>query len=336
MLIPMSASYPRHSRQSIADAKAQLTIHYLWRHFGFPGESKPSCHSPFREDRDASFSVNADGSLFHDFATGESGDAVDFFRHASGLSRKEACRKFIELAGGHFTTAPCAARPRPKTAARRPSFPPFRAGKAVDLKTLANLRNVSPDAVSLANVRGLLKFAMLKGANAWIITDAARVNAQGRRMDGQLWPDISAKAWTLPGSWASWPIGTKESRDFANMALVEGGPDLLAACHFILCERRENDCAPVAILGATQRIHADALPMFAGKRIRIFGHDDNEGREAVERWARQLETVGADVDAFSFAGLRQADESAVKDLNDCTFIHPDDFETERTLWNLLP
>ena len=70
------------------------------------------------------------------------------------------------------------------------------------------------------------------------------------------------------------------------------------------------------MLGASQRIHADALPMFAGKRVRIFGHDDEAGRGAVERWAVQLATVGADVDAFTFAGLVQTDGQPVKDLND--------------------
>ncbi len=39
--------------------------------------------------------------------------------------------------------------------------------------------------------------------------------------------------------------------------------------------------SPVAMLGASQRIHADALPMFTGKRVRIFGHDDDAGRA---RW----------------------------------------------------
>ncbi len=70
------------------------------------------------------------------------------------------------------------------------------------------------------------------------------------------------------------------------------------------------------MLGASQRIHADALPMFAGKRVRIFGHDDDAGRGAVERWAAQLSLVGADVDAFRFAGLQQIGGKPVKDLND--------------------
>ena len=40
------------------------------------------------------------------------------------------------------------------------------------------------------------------------------------------------------------------------------------------------------------------------------------GRAAVERWGRQLFLMGANVDAFSFAGLVQADGRPVKDLND--------------------
>jgi hypothetical protein len=114
------------------------------------------------------------------------------------------------------------------------------------------------------------------------------------------------------------------------------GPDLLAACHFIMCEDREADCAPVAMLGASQRIHAQALTLFAGKRIRIFGHDDDDGRRAVGNWAGQLEDVGANVDAFTFGGLRKMDGSPIKDLNDATSIHADHFEAERTLWNLMP
>ena len=41
--------------------------------------------------------------------------------------------------------------------------------------------------------RGLLRFAGWKDAPAWIVTDAARVNAQARRMDGKPWPGIAAK-----------------------------------------------------------------------------------------------------------------------------------------------
>ena len=133
-------------------------------------------------------------------------------------------------------------------------------------------------------------------------------------MDGQTWEHISAKAWTLPGSWAAWPIGIHEAQGFPAIALCEGGPDFLAAHSLAIWE--QASCAPVAILGSTQRIHADALPLFTNKRVRIFGHADNPGRLAVERWAAQLASVDADVDAFNFDGLVRADGQPVNDLND--------------------
>ena len=163
------------------------------------------------------------------------------------------------------------------------------------------------------------------------------MNAQARRMDGGTWEHLegSPKSWTLRGSWASWPIGANESQPFQNIALCEGSADLLAACHFIHCKDRA-DVAPVAMLGASQRIHADALPLFAGKRIRIYPHVDKAGMEAAKRWADQLEAVGAEVDALSFDGLRKDDGSLVGDLNDSVMVCADDFEDVRELWGMLP
>jgi len=337
----MKASYTCNSGQStLANAKARLNIHALWRHFGFDGEPKASCHSPFRDDIKPSFSVNADGTLWNDFATGEAGDAVDFFQRASGLSQKDACRKFIELAGGHFTPTPRTAWPQRADNKPKPVFPDFSTGMAADFKQLAGLRNIGCEGLEFASERGLLWFATLKDCPAWIVTDSARVNAQARRMDGQGWnhlPDCP-KAYTLPGAWASWPIGITETQPFRAIALCEGGPDFLAAHYLALWEqathhaKRDVQCAPVAMLGASQRIHPDALPLFTGKRVRIFGHDDEAGRGAVERWAGQLASIGADVDAFSFAGLQQMNGKPVKDLNDALLMDTASFaQAERML-----
>ena len=326
----MMTLYPSPSgRSTLADAKARLNIFALWRHFGYAGEPKANCRSPFRDDTKPSFSVNADGTLWNDFATGESGNAVDFFQRASGLPKGEACRKFIELAGGRFASAPQIARQQSPGSGMKPEakpkpvFPDFRQGTAADFAQLASLRKIGREGVDWAGERGLLCFATLKGFPAWIVTDGARVNAQARRMDGLPWEHIGGKkAWTLPGAWASWPLGIGEAQPFPAIALCEGGPDLLAGHYLALWEqathptRRDARCVPVAMLGTSLRINPDALPLFAGKRIRIFGHDDDAGRGAVERWAAQLASVAGDVDAFTFAGLRRVDGEPVKDLND--------------------
>jgi len=119
------------------------------------------------------------------------------------------------------------------------------------------------------------------------------------------------------------------------MALVEGGPDLLAAFHFAHCEGRQDHVAPVAMLGASLSIPGDALSCFVGKRVRIFPHLDDAGQDAAARWEGQLVAAGAVVDCFALTSIRKADGSAVTDLNDLSSIHEDDFEDDRTVWNLF-
>lgn len=324
---------------SILDAKARLRVPALWRHFGFSHEPGKSCCCPWRDDSNASFSVSSDGRIWHDFATAEGGDAVDFLQRATGLNKAAACRKFVELAAvsmaSSLATPTRLNTPAPKA---KPTFPPMESVRNDDMRRLSALRNIARGGLWLAHRRGLLRFATLREHRVWIVTDPERLNAQARRLDGGRWEHLDGqpKAWTLPGSWGAWSVGAKAARDFSTVALCEGGPDLLAAFHFIDCERRAADCAAVAVLGASNPIHRDALPCFAGKRVRIFGHDDEAGRAAVDRWAREIEGVGADVDAFDFSGLTKTDGSPVTDLNDLTTINPDDFEKDRQVWNLLP
>jgi hypothetical protein len=312
---------------TIEDAKQRLSIPSLWARLELPGSPKTACRSPFREDKHGSFSVSKDGRLFNDFATGEAGDAVDFLRLATGLSPEAAFTKFLEMAGGGVAIAALPKRehtPKETQPRQKPVFPTFERGTEAELHALADLRVVSFGACWLARAVGLLHFATWKGEPAWIVTDRERLNAQARRMDGQPWEAIGAKAQTLPGSWASWPLGIRTGANYPAFLLVEGGPDLLAALHHIHERDAETLAFPIAMLGASQRIHEDALPILAGKRVRIFPHTDAAGTKAAERWAAQLATVGADVDCFSFAGLRKADGSPVGDLNDATQIHPED------------
>jgi hypothetical protein len=67
-----------------------------------------------------------------------------------------------------------------------------------------------------------------------------------------------------------------------------------------------------------------ALPLMAGKSIRIIPHVDDSGGRGAKRWAQQLMDVGCDVTGFNLECLRKSDGSKVKDLNDCADIHSDD------------
>jgi hypothetical protein len=59
----------------------------------------------------------------------------------------------------------------------------------------------------------------------------------------------------------------------------------------------------VAMFGSSNQIHDDALPLFKGKSVRIFPHNDADmtGMNAAIRWRRELLKVGASaVDFFDF------------------------------------
>jgi hypothetical protein len=188
---------------------------------------------------------------------------------------------------------------------------------------------LGPEAVGILADRGLLFCCDSDEGRAWVVTDATRRNAQVRRMDGVPWVRIGAKAWTLPGSEAGWPVGLREALPFPAIALVEGGPDMLAAVHLAWCAGCEDEVAPVAMLGGANRIPDDALALFAGKRVRIFGHADEPGQAAAARWASQLAEVGCDVDGYSLGGLLQSSGAAVDDVCDFAHVDPDQWEILR-------
>ena len=94
------------------DAKAKLRIPELWALLHLPGTPAKSCHVPWREDKNPSGSVYADGLRFHDHATDEDFDAPAFLARVRNLSNADGCREFITLSGVTATLAPAADGPR--------------------------------------------------------------------------------------------------------------------------------------------------------------------------------------------------------------------------------
>jgi hypothetical protein len=330
-------------RSDIEQAKEKLRIPGVWSHLGLAGKPSKSCRCPWREDKKPSLSVFQDGRAWNDFATGEGGDAIDFFAKATGLERGSATRQFIELAGLATSIVPV-------TVARQidgPKLPDdFRRLTRAEGQQLAKLRRLSLDALSTADSLGLLRFGKVHGVPSWILTDSRQLCIEARTMSGKPFPAVGKlperKAHTIAGSKKSWPIGAavlgRRELQFTKVMLVEGGPDLLAAIHF-LHERGNYHTLPVALLGreaGKNGIHPEALPLFAGKHVRIYPHCDPDGGgdRSAKLLAEQLIHAGAtNVDGFSFANLRRSDGKRVTDLNDAVLIAP---ERELELQELLP
>ncbi len=314
----------------IEQAKDRVTIYDIARTYYPAWKPTKSCKSPFREDKNPSFSVYDNGKRYKDFATGEKGDVIDFLARAANLSRKEAFKRFVELAGiSTHQQAP------------KGKWPEFTRGTSKDIQVLASLRNLTPEAAQLAQDRGLLWFTTVKDQNelarAWVLCERDRNCALVRRMDGKVWKHLSGgpKSKTLAGSVASWPIGLTEAKDFPAIALVEGGPDFLAAFHFIWEEEMENIVAPVLLSSASVNIHNEALPLFSGKRVRIFPHMDSAGYEAAIKWEHQLQPICNSVECFDLSDLIKTNGDKIKDLNDLTLMSADLWELDRETHRLM-
>jgi hypothetical protein len=306
--------------------KARYPITRAWRDLGLRGVPGRCVPSPFREDRNPSFSIwrPPDGTeRFKDHGTNESGDVLDFVRLARGCDTKGAI-EFIERQLG-------IARPqRPPAPVNKAAsrIPPLRRGTDAELRELSERRGFSIEALKLAEQQGFLFFAELWGLSTWCVTDQRRQLHEFRRVDGAKWPAYGRlperKAHCI-GTGKAWPIGTVESRPFPKIAWVEGPPDFLAAHHFLLAEGKTHAVAPVGVLGASnQRLAPEALAQFRSKQVLLFPHLDVAGRKAARTWAQQLKDAGVGrVTAFDLSGLVLVDGTAGKDLCDLLRIDPD-------------
>lgn len=323
---------------AIRVAKARLPLPSLLARLDLATHAKASSCCPFHEDRSPSFSVwhGTHGWRWKCHAGCGEGDEIDFLERHWQLSRADAIRRYCAMAGQSSEPATPAAPPRTNPErSTSPQLPPDATPSTeADWRALAALRHLSPFAPAKAAELGTLFFGTVCGFRCWIITDERRLCAEARRMDGAPFPPVGSlaarKAHTLKGSVKSWPVGLAVRgytvADFRAVLAVEGGPDYLAALDFTLADKA--DCLPIAFLGAgtASEIHADALPLLRGLRVRFYPHHEarGAGNKAVSKWAQQFAAIGANLDAFSFEGLRKDDGSPVKDLNDCTRIHTED------------
>lgn len=311
---------------SIDELKARLTVSDVWRMLQLPGEPGKSCASPFRPDKKPSFSVFDDGRRFRDHATGEGGDVLDFIAVALKCGSAEAIQWAREHCGGAVPSRAAGAHERPKEAKPKPP-PKLRPGTDAELEDLSERRGFAIETLRDAQARGLLAFADVWRRVAWCVRDPGGRIMEGRRLDGELWeafgemPARKCHAW---GHGKTWPVNLDAAAKLPNVALCEGGPDLLAALEIVRHEGKAESVGVVAMLGAANtRFDAEALPFFRGKHIRIFCHADEAGWKAAKAWARALVDAGASrVDAFDLSGLVRLDGQPGKDLADLLNIAP--------------
>lgn len=342
----------RSTALNISEAKARLPLPELMSKLGMDAIAKRSAKCPFHEDSNASFGIFPKGSDWYwkCHAGCGGGDEITFLEKIYSESQKSAIQRFKDLASDRPVNEAVSSvktlfegdKPSEPRSVAYPSD--MRAPTREQIQEIAALRNLSEEPVAWLAHAGVLHVGTVSGFPSWILTDARRLCAEARRIDGAYYPDQAGlskrKAHTLRGSTKSWPVGLGISRPdlikhFQCFLLVEGGPDLIAALHFALLFHRA--ALPITILGAGAgtAIHSEALALLAGKRVRIYPHDDpgGQGQEAASKWVAQLQRAGCNVDAFDFSDLRKACGAPVKDVNDLSELHSDDLDV---LEELIP
>jgi len=238
-----------------------------------------------RPDRNPSCEIYRD--TIRDRSTGESFDVISIFAIANKITNEEAFKRLAAELPDH------APKPLPKD---RKLQTPALTYSSEDAHALASRRGLSPISAELAGAfLGTLGFAEVLGFRCWILTDGANRIAEARRLDGEPFPPLGSldkrKSHTLRGSSKSWPVGMKPPKvkripDNLPVVLVEGGPDYLAACDLLGVVDR--DFLPVAMLGAGQSIHPEALQFFKGRKVTILAHPDEAGIKASRNWFSQI------------------------------------------------
>jgi hypothetical protein len=309
---------------TIQEAKAKLNIPAVAKQVFPHWRPAISCVSPFREDRTPSFSVYDHGQQWKDHATGDHGDAVDFLVKALDLSADEAIRRFIEMAGGGYRVQPQRPKlaPLPKPTKedtddkrrKRAAWPAMELPTEEEKEAIAKLRRLPVEGPEWAAIDATLRVATVDGARCWIIRSICGKNAQARRLDGQPFEDGSLrlqpiKAKTLAGSIATLPVGNYHDTRWPAVALVEGGPDVLAAYASLYRLGLLDAVAVCGMLGASMRPPFGAVATMKGRRVRVFAHNDNAGQKAADAWARLIHNVGGTVDIWT-------PEQEGADLND--------------------
>ena len=153
------------------------------------------CLCPLHREKTPSFMIFADQGRFHCFGCGRNGNVIDLHAALKGVSGMEA---LCDLAGIEYHGAKRAGSTRqteeknntaqsqsgnaesydpfkdPEKAQKRQGWPVFEKPTSAEIETIATLRGLSPEGVTLAAERALLFTADSQEGCAWIITDSRR------------------------------------------------------------------------------------------------------------------------------------------------------------------
>jgi len=195
------------------------------------------------------------------------------------------------------------ARPRPKPEPPKkrvkPVCPSLRRAEPGEVDVIAEQRGLPWQVVEALTEREIVKVGRKWGGQCWFYCDSTGWNIRARRLSGAAFSH--AKAMTLRGAWAAWPIGLDRVSGVRSVLLVEGEGDGASAWAAIWAADAWTEWCVCVMAGSAMSIPVECLSLFAGKFVRILPHvgdGTRAGELGAVRWAEQLESIGAQVDIY--------------------------------------
>lgn len=290
-----------------AEARQRYTVFDAWRMLHLPGEPKPACRSPFRNDNTPSFSIHHEGRAWTDHATGKGGDVIEFVRQAFGGSNYRAVRDWfgerlgIDLHDHYPVTPP----PKGTTVQEPPKSIQWPSGPDDGDQALwiefSRKKGFTFPAVWVMVKAGILRFVRVDGVQCFVVTDDDHRAAEIRRMDGL--PFGASKAFRLRGVDKRWLPGAamiRTAKQDTAVLVCEGATDLLAAFDLYTRYRKaggQTTWCPVAILGAScKAIALECANLIRGRRVRMVPDADHAGDQMCDHWTEVFRRLGCTVD----------------------------------------
>lgn len=311
----------------------EISIFDVASKFGVRLEGKAKLyHSPFRKDEHPSFSIYGGGRFFKDLATGDKGNVITFLARLKNISTKEAYKilvsefdngslKGFERARNSYAYLEVQNSPQGQNTTPKETINAPEKFLWVDelAETISKHYSLSVEALKYAFDVGCFGFGHARQTgNVWFVGDNRRLAFQIRRMDGGMWKFAKgeSKAWTLKHSDCSYPIGLENAKNKEMLFLCEGSTDFLACFHFAHKAKLLEKIAPLAMLGAKQRIGLDYLREFQNKDVVLIPDNDIAGELASSTWGHQLARFAKSIRVLHIPKFKMASGAFTKDLCD--------------------
>ncbi len=318
MQLDLPVSYDIH------EIKVRLAIPQAWTQLALPGESAPSCRSPFRPDKSPSFSVYDNGRRWKDHSTGDGGDVIDFICTALCVEKREGIQRAAEMAGLLPTSgdglqrAGLIHRPRKPTGItlremlvqrekeqQRWKWPSLRNLSDAEIQSICRLRHVRPLAVETLAGRGRMWATNYRGDECYAFKYGTFL--QLRRLDGEDWIIKGEKIKTQNplGCEGSWVEAGSGFGCPSHPVLISEGPISVLEMQEALMRAdditgRVHRCTLIAAVSAARNCSPELLRLLAGRRVKIIAdNDSNEsGSQGAARWEGALAAAGCTVNSF--------------------------------------